>query len=234
MELYNESRPSETAKFQDRWFQHIPEIPSGTTIVAASTYNDPAISEKETADEAVTITVLQSDKGKIYVVEGWGSHDLPSYTTDDILTEFFRQHKKHAGMNHASFAGIESNAYQASLVHTCRQWMFKKGYYFNLEGVTHTKRKSARILGILQPRFQNGYIIFVGRWPRLETQLLDYVPDRDQPDDWPDALAGAIEGLDPAAAFYGEDVEPNDEEDDPYGEGNIPDLRKEVGNWEYN
>lgn len=226
MEFHNEPRSDETAKFRREWFKY-GDLQPGEIIVAAGTYNDPAISKRDTADEAVTITVVQTDKGRIYVTDGWG---LRGQSMDDIITEFFRQHKLRSSTAHASFAGVESNAFQAALVHTMRQEMFKRGYYFNLEAITHTNKKSERICGILQPRFQNGFVYFTRKFPKLEEQLLDYQPNRDAPDDWPDALAGAIELLDPAAGFYGEESK---DSEDPYNEKDIPDLYKEIGgSWE--
>lgn len=226
MEYHNEARSEETSMFRQEWFKYGP-VPEDAVIVAASTYNDPAISKKETADEAVIITVVMSDKGQIYVTDGEGARGMEM---DAIITEFFRQHKLRSGTGHASFAGIEANAFQAALVVTMRQEMFKRSYYFNLEPVTHAKKKSERFKGILQPRFQNGFITFTRKFKKLEAQLLDFLPNRDGKDDWPDTLCGAIECLDAVAGFYAEE---STDEEDPYNEKSIPDLYKEIGgSWE--
>jgi hypothetical protein len=231
MEYHNEPRSEETAMFKREWFKY-GEPSESDKIVAAATYCDPAISEKESADEAVVITVLMTDRGKIFITDGWGKYG-PSQ--DDINTEFFRQHRIRAGKEHASFAGIENNGFQAALEVGMRQAMFQMGYYFNLEGVTHSQKKYERIKGVLQPRFQNGFMYFTRKFPKLEAQLLDYQPKQDQEDDWPDALAGAVKLLAPMSPFYMEEKEYDDSDDveDPYGEKNIPDLRKEIGgSWE--
>lgn len=231
MEYHNEPRSEETALFKREWIRYS-EPSKEERIVGAATYCDPALSERKTADEAVVITVLQTDKGKVYVTDGWGERGHVSGSseklTENIIDEFFRQHKIRAGTNHASFAGCEANAYQGALIITMRQEMFKRGYYFNLEPVTHSNKKNERIVGILQPRFQNGFIYFTRKFPKLEAQLLDYRPKQDQADDWPDALAGAVKLLDPVSPFYMENTEFKEDEDDPYQENSIPDVNEEI------
>jgi hypothetical protein len=54
---------------------------------------------------------------------------------------------------------------------------------------------------MILPRAQNGYIFYVQYLPKLHSQLMDFNPKKkEQPLDWPDALAGAIELLDDFAA----------------------------------
>lgn len=206
LEYYNEVRNDETAKFQKRFFRYGKPAPE-EKIVAASTYCDPAISKSETADECVIITVRQNNKGEIYVSEGWGKRGPD---TAEVMEEFFSQHSKHQ----SRFNGIEANAYQSALVHEVRKQMFIRRVYFEVTPVTNARRKPERILGVLQGRLSSGYIIFEKRFASLETQLLDYHPDRDQHDDWPDALAGAIQLLDPVAAYHSK-MPLEDDEDFP-------------------
>lgn len=213
LEFFNEIRNEDTAKFRRSNFRYGHPAPE-ERIVAASTYCDPAISKSQTADQCVIVTVRQNAKGEIYVSEGWGKRGPQ---TEEVMEEYFRQHN----LYQSRFNGIEANAYQAALVHEVKKQMFLRRSYFEVTPVTNARRKSERILGVLQGRISSGYVIFERPFPELETQLLDYEPDREMHDDWPDALAGAIQLLDPVAPFHSKVPLENEDE--------IPDLWEEIG-----
>jgi hypothetical protein len=132
------------------------------------------------------------------------------------MNEYFRQY----GIYKSRFNGIEANGFQIALVHEVRRRMFTRGTYFEVTPVKNTNKKSERILGVLQGRFASGYIIFEKRFTRLESQLLDFNPDRDLHDDWPDTLAGAIQLLDPVAGYSAPNAD-KEEEDMPSVEEEI-------------
>jgi hypothetical protein len=213
LEYYNEARAEETSGFRQSNFRYGRPAPE-EVIVATSTYMDPAISKNQTADQCVIVTVRQNNKGWIYVSAGWGKRGA---TVDEMLDEYFRQHN----LFKSRFNGVESNAFQAALVHEIRKQMFARRTYFEVTPVHNARRKSERIRGVLQARFASHYIFFEESLPELETQLLDYDPDRDQHDDWPDALAGAIQLLDPVASYN--NLEMAKDEDA------IPELLEEIG-----
>lgn len=209
LEYFNEARAAETQRFREDMFIHSP-VP-WDDIVATGIYCDPAISKSSTADDSVILVGGRHKAGPIYVLDGWGKRGADQY---EVAEEYFRLHK----LYRCRYAGIETVAYQAALAVTMREQMFRKGYYFEIDEVNPVQRKnlypsgsarkSERILGILQPRFGAGAIIFSKTFPKLKAQLLDYQPGDDAHDDWPDCLAGLVIGLDPTAAYAaGEDPE---------------------------
>lgn len=191
LEYYSLATSSETNPFRRYKFLYAEE----TKIVGApAIYCDPAISEKQTADDAVILVAGMSEKGKIIVLDGWGKRGA---SPREIIDEYFRLSKQFKCTGH----GVESQAYQAALVHLLREEMFRKKHYFEVTPVTHSLQKARRIMGIVYPRYASGYILCAKVLPKLETQCYDYNPARkEQKDDWPDALAGVISLLDPYAA----------------------------------
>lgn len=206
LEYFNDAKPEETQKFR-REFIHYGPVDGN--IVGTAIYIDPAISKKTSADECVILAVSMTDKGRFFVRDGWGKRGA---TVREMIDKYFEFSRLYQATKH----GVESNAFQAALVHVMREEMFRKKQYFEITPVTHSTKKSERILGILQPRYANGYIFHTQTFHSLETQLMDFKPDVDeQPDDWPDGLAGAIALLDPyAAAGAEEDPESDESYDD--------------------
>ena len=207
MEYFNESVDPETQPFK-RQYIHIsppPELEKLHTAV----YIDPAISEKAKADETVVVAVGMEERGKIWILDGWGKRGASEREKVDKYFEFVK--KYNSRMN-----GVESTAYQAALVHTLREEMFRKGHYFEITPVTHKTKKELRIQGILQPRYANGYIFHARHFPELEAQLFDF--PRGAHDDWPDAVAGAVALLDPYAAAAAGEKDLSTDEYEPLGE----------------
>ncbi len=195
LEYENTIRNDETAKFKQSSFIYYPV--ARESLVGVSIAMDPAISTNKRACDATIYVTGMNEKGLIFVLDGWGKKGP---TPNELLEEYFRLSRLHQATLH----GIESIAYQAALIHICREWMFRKKYYFEITPMTHTQRKEERIEGILQPRYASGYMRHVKRFPKLEEQLLDW-PNGER--DHPDALAMAVALLDPHApsAAMGED-----------------------------
>ncbi len=191
MEYHNEYIAPEIQPFKEDYFIY---NSSWDDIVASVIYMDPAISPKRTADSTCIIVVGITDRGQIRV----RACSLTKGKSERWKVDtYFTLHKRYKCV----YAGIESNAYQAALVHLVREEMFRKGHYFEITAVSHKSRKIERIMEILQPRFIAKYIEFYQRFPELEVELLDLRSDtNDQRDDGPDALAAAITLLDPFAA----------------------------------
>ncbi len=100
-----------------------------------------------------------------------------------------------------TYVGIESNAYQKSLVFKMQEAMFRHGVYFEILPINNGDNKYERIIGILSARYAAGYIRHSRRFPTLESQLLDIRPGVDMKLDWADAAAGAVALLSPLAAM---------------------------------
>jgi predicted phage terminase large subunit-like protein len=192
MEYMSKTIAPETQIFKQEMFRY--GRPPGE-LVAIAVAMDPAISEKRTADETVIAVVGMTDRGYHRVLDMWGAR-----TQDDKLKldMFFQMIQKwHALDLYAGRFGIESVAYQATLIHTCREMMARKGMYFEVQPITHKTKKTQRIKGVLQPRLAAGYLYFGQHFPELETQLLEFREDDSHlHDDRPDAVSMAITLLD--------------------------------------
>lgn len=181
--------PPESQVFRREWF--VVEDPPKEGFVATAIYVDPAISQSERADSTVIVVCGMAHDGRIWVLDVWGKRGA---TPRETIDRYFEMSRRWG----CTFHGVEAIAYQAALVHTMREEMFRKKHYFEITEVKHTSRKSERILGILQGRYAAGVMRHARPFPELEVQLLDYNPNlREQPDDYPDALAGCVALLDP-------------------------------------
>lgn len=193
MEYMNEARASELQIFRQDWFTHA--IPAPDEQLFFAIYSDPAISEKRTADHAVTSVNAITPKGHIYTFESWGKIGASPREQVDKFFEFVLMYRIHE----RGRAGVESNAFQAAMIHLLYEEMARRGVWFELVGVNNKTKKASRIQGILQPRYAAKYIRHTRVFPELETQLLEFHPERDGKDDYADAQAGCVTLLDPYA-----------------------------------
>lgn len=205
LEYYGEIVASERVKFKAEWFIYGPPPPEEELQTAI--YCDPAISEKRRADRTSVVVVGMSKTGKIWVLDCWTARGA---SPRDTVNMYFDLSKRWKCRQH----GVESIAFQAALIHLMREEMFRQKHYFEITPVTHKTQKESRIVGILQPRFANGYITFARRFIELEQELLEYgMPGVH--DDNPDALAGAIALLDPYAAHAAGDQDLGEDSMEP-------------------
>lgn len=188
MERFSEIRLDGTRDFQTKHFQYL--APQEGQELFVSLYQDPAISKRETADRCTFTVVGMSSRGKIFLLEQRGKR---GWEPRDQIDTLFELHRKWNPVR----VGIESNGFQAALVHLVQEEMFRAKRYFEITPVTNTQNKHARIKGILQPRFAAGYIYFAGRFPDLESELLNF-PTASH-DDFADGLAGSVSLLDDGA-----------------------------------
>jgi len=202
MEYHNQSVATEDQKFRKEYIQYAqPTMPILTAV-----YMDPAISKNVTADNCVIKVAGMEEKGKIFMLEEWAKRGASPREAVDI---FFAMHQKYG----CTRAGIESNAYQAALIHLVREEMFRKRHYFEITPVTHKTKKSERIEGILQPRYAGGYIFHAKIFPEYETDLVEW--PNVKKDDRLDAAAGVIALLDPYAAHAAGDEDLTEDEYEP-------------------
>ena len=143
-------------------------------------------------------------------------------TPRDQIDKFFELFKKWRPYK----VGVEAVAYQAALIHLLQEEMFRKHMYFEIEPITHVMRKIERVEGILQPRYAGGYMRHARRFPRLETQLLDWPRGKM---DGPDALSMAVSLLDPYAAMAADpETDLTEDEYEPLEKAMGGDWRTEV------
>lgn len=212
MERFSEIRLDGTRDFQTKHFQYL--APQEGQELFISLYQDPAISKRETADRCTFTVTGMSTRGKIFVLEQVGRR---GWEPRDQIDTLFALHRKWNPVR----VGIESNGFQKALVHLVQEEMFRAKRYFEITPVTNTQDKHARIKGILQPRFAAGYIYFAGRFPDLESELLNF-PTASH-DDFADGLAGSVSLLDDGAFL----AESEDQE-----EAKVVSLKDAIGgNW---
>jgi hypothetical protein len=195
MEFFNQLRADETARFRADMIKVWASV--GITGLAQLKLHkaialDPAISDRREADSTAIAVTGMEEGGRIHVLDMWGKVGaIPR----EMIDEYFRLGQ----IWDCQRFGVESQAFQAALIHLMREEMFRKHFYFEIEPIKHSaqQRKVERVEGILQPRYANGYIVHRTHFPTLEVQLLDWPNGKK---DYPDALAMAISLLDPYAA----------------------------------
>lgn len=197
MERHSIVRLDSTRDFQTKYFQYL--APQDGQELFVSLYQDPAIGEKEQNDRCTFTVTGMSQHGKIFVLAQEGGRGI---TPRDQVNTMFRLWEKWKPVR----VGVESNGFQKALVFLMQEEMFRRKAYFEVTPVTNSTAKFARIKGILQPRFAAGYIYFAGRWPDLESELLNFPTAAH--DDYADGLAGAVSLLDDGA-FLAESAGPD-------------------------
>lgn len=216
MEYFNEVRAPETQIFKEEFFKYGPA--EGDLLTAI--YCDPAISKARRADSTVIHVAAMSQKGQIWFLESWGKKGADPRETVD---KYFELSARYNCIRH----GVESNAYQAALIHIMKEEMFRKHQYFEIEPVTHKTKKEDRIIAVLVPRYASGYITHVHRFVDLEIQALDFQRGMDQDDDYLDAAAGCVALLDPFAAQAAGEKDLTEDEYPPLSEV----LGADYGEW---
>lgn len=201
LEYDNEPYNEETATFSASMFRYTHREREEFMGVALAV--DPAISAK---GDYFALAVVGIDKvGRIHVLDFFAKKGLhPRDQIDTIFDYHFRWNP--------TIHGIEATQYQQALVHLVQAEMFIKGKqygsraYFPVTEIKYRTAKTARIKGVLAPRYRSGYVTHQTVFPILESQLIDFRDNTDdQEDDGPDAVAMAIGLLDPYASFGGDE-----------------------------
>lgn len=150
------------------------------------TFIDPAISQKQTADDTSIVTVgLDKATNNVYVIDIRRGKMLP----DEIINTLFNVVNEFKPQK----VGIETNAFQKMLELEIRKEMKKRNNFFMLEWQTSSMNKEAKILSALQPRYSNVSLFHPKRWlhvNELESQLMKF-PNAKH-DDVVDGLAMAV------------------------------------------
>jgi predicted phage terminase large subunit-like protein len=196
MEYHSMIIAPEAQIFRQEKFQY--GTPKGR-ILAMSIAMDPAISKQRTADDTAIAGCALTEFGQVIVLDMWGKRGAEE---QEKMDEYFDMIKRWNMIEFNLRAGIEAIAFQATLLNTVREQMFRRGIYFEAHAITHKTNKVSRIKNEIQPRLNSGHLWFSHRFPKLEEQLLMFREDGSHMhDDWPDALAMAIGLLGEFAAF---------------------------------
>lgn len=196
LEYFNLIRTDETALFTLEMIRY--QIMHRTEFAGVAECCDPAISTELTADACSFGVVGITTKGLCHVLDYFGKVGM---SPSDQIEKFFELHALWTPTHH----GIESNAYQKSLVYQVKAEMFDRSKtlgplaYFDITPITNKAAKPLRIKGTLAPRYRSGYVTHQRRFPQLETQLIEYPGKHD---DGPDVIAMCIQLLDPFSGFY--------------------------------
>lgn len=148
------------------------------------TFLDPAISQKETADNTAIVTIAKNPRGNdLYVLECKAGRWEP----DETIRELFAT-VRHWGVKHV---GIEAVQYQKMLALEIRKQMRIRDQFFVLDEITPMGEKNARMLTTLQPRYATSSILHPQAGAEeLELELLKFPNGKH--DDRMDALSGAV------------------------------------------
>ena len=189
LEYFNRIRNEDTSLFKEKYIQH--RLVDRKELAAVALALDPAISDKDEACFSAICVAGMCKDGTIQILDFW---EKVGATLREQIDMFFDLSFKWE----PTFHGIESVAFQASLIHTVKEEMFRKNKYLGeIIPITHKTQKDKRIRGILQPRYASGYIYHQRRFAEYESQLLDYPNGKV---DCPDVASMAISLLDPYAA----------------------------------
>lgn len=222
LEYMSELLDESTKPFLETMFRYFPHSLDDCPVKAIAF--DPAISKAEGADFCAFAVVGMSNTGKIVVYESFCEQGMDPTAQVDKYFELAHIYKP-------ELWGVESVAYQASLVHILTEAMHRKGIYApnGITPITHSNKtkKDMRIKGILVPRFKNGYVVFTKKFRELEKQLLEFPGGKK---DGVDALAMAVALLDPAAAYAAQLVdEEGKEQPKDFSKNQYPSLKVVMG-----
>jgi hypothetical protein len=153
-------------------------------FVAVSVFLDPAISEDPKADDAAMVVAGRKEDGNLWMLDEWGGKGK---SPRDKIDAFFEMHFKWECTHH----GLEAQSYQKALMFLMREEMARKQYFFHIQPVVRGSHeaKTARIVGMLSPRYLSGFIKHAKPLAGLEANILDW-PNGGM--DYADAAASAL------------------------------------------
>lgn len=183
LEFDSTVRADEDAKFA-RTDVRCYEIIQRSKLVQVSMALDPAISDQPGRDHTALIVAGRREDGMIFMLDEWGGLGKTPREKIDAFFEFSAVWKvnKH---------GIEAQQYQRALIFLMREEMARRQLFFEIEPIIQgaQQRKDDRIVGVLAPRYSNGYIRHRRPLPNLEGNLLDWPNGKK---DYADAAAMAL------------------------------------------
>lgn len=166
--------------FIREYFQYSQETPQELEIV---TFIDPAISQKQEADNTAIVTIwLDKRSNNIYVLDIIAWRMLPDEIIDNVFKTYLKWKPRRVW--------IEVVAYQKMLALEIKKQMNIRNIFFVLDEVNPQWEKEARIRTILQPRYANHSIYHNNTCTELELELLKFPNGKH--DDIADSLASAV------------------------------------------
>lgn len=168
--------------FKRDYFQYYQEHnkPQDLEIV---TFIDPAISQKQEADNTAIVTIwLDRRSNNIYVLDVICWKMLPDEIIDNVFKTYLKWKPRRIW--------IEIVAYQKMLALEIRKQMNIRNIFFVLDEINPQWEKQARIRTILQPRYSNASMFHNNTCTDLEFELLKF-PNWKH-DDMADSLASAV------------------------------------------
>jgi predicted phage terminase large subunit-like protein len=170
---------AETQEFKEDMFRYYNAEDIEHVYLRYYTIVDPAISQKQEADNTVVLTVAKEVNGpNVYRIREDAGHFTPKQTQDLVF-------KHHADFNSEVF--IETVAYQKALKYNIEEEQRRRNTYFTVHEVKSTTNKEIKVRGGLLPMYENG-VIFHKRTDReYEHELLAF--PRGKHDDRIDAMA---------------------------------------------
>lgn len=162
------------------YFQYYNEKPTELEIV---TFIDPAISQKQEADNTAIVTIwLDKRNNNIYILDIIAHKMLPDEIIDNVFKTYLKWKPKRVW--------IEIVAYQKMLALEIKKQMNIRNIFFVLDEINPQWEKESRIRTILQPRYANRSIHHTNECNELELELLKF-PNWKH-DDMIDSLASAV------------------------------------------
>lgn len=159
--------PSENQEFQEKFFRYFEQKEINTKNLEYITVIDPAISEKETADNSVVTTIAKErDNPNIYRIEETAGHFNPDQLVD-IIFQHFEKYK--------SRVWLEMIAFQKALKYSIIEKQRKTGIYFTVKELKNNRRisKDIRIRGLI-PLYGAGVIFHRRSDVEYERELLQF------------------------------------------------------------
>lgn len=150
--------------FQPEWFKYYDNTPRDIiTYTTVDLAGDPNESKGDPDYNVVLTAAKDLVNGNIYVLDYFRARCNPS----ELIQALFEHVRRFKPIR----VGIESVAYQKSLLHWVRTRMRDENLYFSIEPLTHGKRnKNSRIIG-LQPLVKSGMLMFKTFQRELTSEL---------------------------------------------------------------
>ena len=180
--------------FKKEYFEYIDRDKVKIENLDIITFVDPAISQRQSADETAIVTIWIDKWNFIYILDiiKW------RFAPDEIIRQTFDTAIKYINQWQSYRCGVETVAYQKMLFLELEKEMRRRDFFFILEEVmpkwwAGAISKNARIKTVLQPRYANHTIIHITHTKNLwdlELQLLKFPNGKH--DDIIDALYSAV------------------------------------------
>ena len=183
LEFDSSVRADEDAKFARENVKSY-QIIQRSALVQVSMALDPAISDQPGRDHTALVVAGRREDGMLIFLDEWGGLGKKPREKVDAFFEY-------SGIWQVTKHGIEAQQYQRALIYLMQEEMARRQRFFVIEPIIQgaAVRKDDRIVGILAPRYSNGYIKHRRPLPGLEGNLLDWPNGKK---DYADAAAMAL------------------------------------------